>query len=69
MERRPTLVDCPTCGTHLALLPNELYTSVGGVDPSNIRDAEGNQDAVFAILDAESRYICPNCHQLGKLEH
>jgi hypothetical protein len=69
-DRRPILVDCSACETHLVLLPSELYSSVEGVDPGVIKDAAGTQDAMFAIVDADGHYTCPNpeCQRPGRVE-
>jgi hypothetical protein len=69
-ERQTALVDCPDCGTHIALLPSELYTSTQDVDPGVMVETEsGQRDAMFAIVDADGRYVCPNpdCQYTGKV--
>lgn len=70
-DRQPALVDCPECGTHIALLSSELYKSTEGEwTPGDMKDEEGRQDAMFAIVDAEGHYTCPNpeCQRPGTVE-
>ncbi len=66
MASRPPLVDCPYCGTHIALLPSSVYKSVEGVAPGVMENMEGNVEAMFAIYDEnDGRNTRPNCQQVG----
>jgi hypothetical protein len=62
---QPTLIDCPKCGTPIALLPSDLY-STAGIDPGEITES-GKRDAVFAILEPDGRYTCPACNTPGTI--
>jgi hypothetical protein len=65
-ELKPALVECPKCATNIVLLPEELYPGgIENIDPGSIKEASGDIDAVFVIMDAAGRYTCPECHLPG----
>jgi hypothetical protein len=47
------------------LLVARTYTAREDIDPGQILDATGRQDAVFAVVAADGGYLCgnPDCRQ------
>lgn len=65
---KPKRVHCPGCGTPIVLLPLRLYAG-GDLEPADVPDVLPHAGgAVFAIVDDERRYMCPECGQLQRLE-
>ena len=67
-RERPSLFDCPTCGTALVLLPLALYPGAAGWDSATcanlsgeIKDPDGNRVAMFTVVDSNDEYACPAC--------
>jgi predicted RNA-binding Zn-ribbon protein involved in translation (DUF1610 family) len=63
-------VDCPTCGTSIVLLPLKRYAGAENVDPEDVFDVVvHSRDSMFAIVDAEGFYTCPQCGAGHRVVH
>lgn len=62
-SEKPEQVDCPDCGASIVLLPLRLYAGTADeLDPGDIPDVVPHTwGAVFAIVDDEGCYTCPEC--------
>ncbi len=60
-QREPVV--CPDCGTSIVLLPLRLYAGAeDDLDPGDTPDVVPHTwGAVFAIVDNEGCYMCPEC--------
>jgi hypothetical protein len=62
------LLDCPSCGTPLVVLPIPVYPRAADWDksefaelPGDITDLEGKRVAKFTVTDADGKFKCPQC--------
>lgn len=67
-EQPTRLLDCPECGTALAVLPVPLYgrteswekTELAAL-PGDSTDLEGRRVAKVTVVDGDGQYLCPQC--------
>jgi predicted RNA-binding Zn-ribbon protein involved in translation (DUF1610 family) len=68
-SKEPEQVHCPDCGTPIVLLPLRLYARAD-LRSEDLPDVVPHTwgGAVFAIVDDEGCYTCPECGRAQRLE-